>query len=91
MRQQATLIRQLSQSSPADRQGPPAPLFYFATRSDTIDVYYGTVQGFVRLGIPYTAHIMPPERQKDGYGFPLVCVTHDYGTDDLTCFDAGMT
>lgn len=38
---------------------PPAPLFYFALRSDAIDVTYGTMAGFERLDIPYMAHIEP--------------------------------
>lgn len=41
-------------------QGPPPFLFYFASRSDAIDVTYGTPEGFAALGIPYLAHIQPP-------------------------------
>lgn len=40
--------------------GPPPPLFYFALRSDAVDVVYGTPKGFEQLGIPYMAHIEPP-------------------------------
>lgn len=36
------------------------PLFYFALRSDAIDVVYGTMAGFRNLGIPYLPHIAPP-------------------------------
>lgn len=40
----------------------PDPAFFtFLTRSDGIDVLYGTVAGFERLGIDYLAHIGPPE------------------------------
>ncbi len=39
--------------------GPPGPLFYLAVRSDAVDVVYGTVRGFKRLGIPYIPHINP--------------------------------
>ncbi len=39
--------------------GPPAPFFYFVTRSDAVDVVYGTMKGFEKLGIPYLAHIEP--------------------------------
>jgi hypothetical protein len=39
--------------------GVPAPLFYFGLRSDAIDVVYGTVDGFAKLGIPYMPHILP--------------------------------
>ncbi|MEM1089733.1 MAG: gluconate 2-dehydrogenase subunit 3 family protein [Pseudomonadota bacterium] len=42
-------------------QGPPAGLFYFVLRSDAIDVVYGTQAGFERLGLPFAAHIVPPD------------------------------
>lgn len=58
--QQEALVREISQSQPTAWQGPPAPLFYFALRSDAVDVYYGTEAGFERLGVPYMAHIEPP-------------------------------
>lgn len=54
------LIRDLSQGTPADWEGPPATLFYFVTRNDAIDVYYGTQQGFEKLGIPYLELVRPP-------------------------------
>lgn len=42
--------------------GPvPAPLFYMVTRNDTVDVLYGTLEGFRRLGVPYMPHILPPK------------------------------
>ena len=53
-------VRTISTSSPAGWQGPPAPLFYFVVRSDAVDVCYGSIAGFRRLGIPYLAHITPP-------------------------------
>lgn len=56
------LIRNLSQQDPPGWQGPPAPLFYFVTRNDAVDVYYGTPQGFDRLGVPYLAMIRPPSK-----------------------------
>jgi hypothetical protein len=40
-------------------QGPPPGLFYFAVRSDAVDLVYGTREGFKRLGIEYLAHIEP--------------------------------
>lgn len=58
--QQEALVREISHSQPAIWQGPPAPLFHFALRSDAVDVYYGTEAGFERLGVPYMAHIVPP-------------------------------
>ncbi len=42
--------------------GAPAAVFYFCLRSDAVDVVYGTVDGFARLGIPYNPHILPPRR-----------------------------
>lgn len=60
---QATgLVRTMSEGAPVGWTGPPPPLFYFATRSDAIDVVYGTEEGFKRLGVPYMAHIPPPSR-----------------------------
>ena len=53
------LVRTMSETNPEGWQGPPAPLFYFAARSDAVDVVYGTEEGFERLGIPYMAHIRP--------------------------------
>ena len=41
-------------------QGPPAPLFYLAVRSDAADLVYGTRAAFARMQVPYMAHIDPP-------------------------------
>ena len=35
------------------------PAFYFALRSDAIDVTYGTMSGSETLGVPYLPHIAP--------------------------------
>lgn len=56
------LVGEISASQPAEWQGPPAPLFYFVARADAVDVFYGTEEGFERLGVPYMAHIEPPTR-----------------------------
>ncbi len=56
---QIELVRLLSHQSPDGWVGPPAPLFYAVTRNDAIDVVYGTVEGFERLGVPYMPHILP--------------------------------
>lgn len=40
--------------------GPPAQLFYFMTRSDAVDVVYGTREGFARIGVPYEPLVEPP-------------------------------
>lgn len=48
--------------SPKGWQGPPAALIYLCFRSDAVDVVYGTESGFEELGIPYMAHIVPPQK-----------------------------
>ena len=60
-KKKSALVRDLSQKSPPGWIGPPAPLFYFVTRNDAVDVYYGTQQGFEKLGMPYMAMIAPPK------------------------------
>ncbi len=60
--QQVDLVRALSQQSPRGWSGPPAPLLYFVTRNDAVDVYYGTVEGFAKLDIPYMAQLLPPAK-----------------------------
>lgn len=58
--EQATaMVREIGGTVPDGWEGPPAPLFYIVVRSDVVDVVYGTVEGFERLGIPYMPHIMP--------------------------------
>jgi hypothetical protein len=57
------LVEQLRQKNPEGWSAPPAsPFFYFVSRADAVDVYYGTVEGFERLGIPYMPHISPLRR-----------------------------
>jgi hypothetical protein len=57
-----TLVREVAGQNPPGWSGPPAPLFYFVTRNDAMDVVYGTPEGFATLGIPYMPHIAPTER-----------------------------
>ncbi len=59
--QRTDLVREISQNVPAEWSGPPAPLFYFVTRNDAVDVFYGTQEGFAKLDIPYMPHIAPKE------------------------------
>jgi hypothetical protein len=40
-------------------QGPSQAFVYGTLRNDAIDVVYGTVEGFARLGVPYMPHILP--------------------------------
>jgi hypothetical protein len=60
--QRIDLVREIAQKNPPEWSGPPAPLFYYVTRSDAVDVYYGTQEGFARLNIPYMAHILPSRK-----------------------------
>jgi len=60
--QRTELVREISAGNPASWSGPPAPLFYFATRSDAVDVFYGTPEGLAELALPYMAHIAPPQQ-----------------------------
>ena len=57
--QRYAIVEQLQQGAPAGWTGPQPAFFYFITRTDAVDVYYGTVEGFERLGIPYMPHIVP--------------------------------
>jgi hypothetical protein len=42
--------------------GPAQPLVYASLRNDAVDVVYGTVEGFARVGVPYLPHILPEQR-----------------------------
>jgi len=60
--QKTETLKSISSAQPKEwGSGPPAPLFFYATRSDAVDVFYGTQSGFARLSIPYLAHIAPPK------------------------------
>jgi hypothetical protein len=60
--EQHDFIDQLRQNKIDGWQGPPAGLVYFVLRSDTVDVMYGTMEGYESLGVPYMAHIEPDKR-----------------------------
>jgi len=55
-------VGDMGRENPPGWEGFPAPLFYYALRSDAVDVYYGTVEGFEKLGVPYMPHILPPTK-----------------------------
>ena len=55
-------VEQMHQKNPEGWSGPPAPFFYFATRSDAVDAYYGTTEGFEKLSVPYMPHITPSKK-----------------------------
>jgi hypothetical protein len=40
-------------------KGPPAGFVYFLLRTDSVDVVYGTMDGYAHLGVPYQPHIAP--------------------------------
>ena len=43
-------------------QGPAGSFVYLVLRSDSIDVVYGTMEGYEALGVPYMPHIAPDKR-----------------------------
>lgn len=57
--QQVALVKQMSSGQPPGWQGPLAAFAYFVLRSDAIDVCYGTVEAYTRMGVPYMPHITP--------------------------------
>src|SRR6266581_3154160 len=54
---QREFVALMRQGKLAGWQGPPGRFIYFVTRSDAVDVVYGTVEGYESLGIPYMPHI----------------------------------
>src|SRR6266571_3865644 len=59
---QRELVDLMRQNKLDGWQGPAGPFIYFVTRSDAVDVVYGTVEGYEFLGIPYMPHIAPERR-----------------------------
>jgi hypothetical protein len=57
--QQHDFVDRLRQSKLEGWQGPAQSFVYGTLRNDAVDVVYGTVEGFARLGIPYMPHILP--------------------------------
>lgn len=58
--QRMHMIERLQAGEAEGWQGPPPPYFFFAVRGDAVDVTWGTMEGFEKLGVPYMAHIEPP-------------------------------
>jgi hypothetical protein len=56
---QIALVKTISTKNPDGWQAAPAPLVFYLLRSDAIDVYYGTPEGYERLGVPYMPHLLP--------------------------------
>ena len=60
--QRLKIATDLNQGVPEGWQAAPAPLFMFAVRGDAVDVTWGTVEGFARLGVDYLPHILPESK-----------------------------
>jgi hypothetical protein len=60
--QQHDVLNLLRQGKHEGWQGPGQGLVYGTLRNDGVDVVYGTVEGFERLGVPYMPHILPTKR-----------------------------
>ncbi|HEY2231503.1 MAG TPA: gluconate 2-dehydrogenase subunit 3 family protein [Xanthobacteraceae bacterium] len=60
--EQHQLIDNMRQNKIEGWQGPGAPFVYFLLRTDAVDVVYGTMEGYARLGVPYMPHIAPTRR-----------------------------
>ena len=58
--EQRDFVNALRQGKLESWQGPGQAAVYGTLRNDAVDVVYGTVEGFARLGIPYMPHILPP-------------------------------
>jgi len=59
---QHAFVDRMRQNKIEGWQGPPGSFVYLVTRSDAVDVVYGTVDGYAKLGVPYMAHIAPTTR-----------------------------
>ena len=57
--EQRDFVGRLRQNKIEAWQGPSQSFVYGILRNDAIDVVYGTVEGFARLGVPYMPHILP--------------------------------
>jgi hypothetical protein len=60
--QQHDFVELMRQARIDGWQGPPGPLVYVVSRSDAVDVVYGTMEGYATLRIPYMPHIAPKQR-----------------------------
>ncbi len=59
-KKQKTAVVDAAVTSSTEAWTEPNPnFFYFVSRSDAVDVVYGTMAGFRDLRIPYMAHIQP--------------------------------
>jgi hypothetical protein len=56
---QRDFVTRLRQGKLESWQGPAQGFVYATLRNDAVDVVYGTVEGFARIGVPYMPHIVP--------------------------------
>jgi hypothetical protein len=59
---QIKFVEALSRREIRGWEGPSQALVYSNLRNDAVDVVYGTVEGFERVGVPYLPHIVPERR-----------------------------
>jgi hypothetical protein len=57
--EQRSFVDNMRQNKVQGWQGPAGGFVYLLLRSDAVDVVYGTMEGYARLGIPYMPHIKP--------------------------------
>ena len=55
------IVHAAATSSTVAWTDPNPNFFYFISRSDAVDVVYGTVEGFGNLDVPYLEHIRPDQ------------------------------
>jgi len=60
--EQIRFVEALSRRELEGWNGPPQAQVYGSLRNDAVDVVYGTVEGFERVGVPYLPHIVPERR-----------------------------
>jgi hypothetical protein len=59
---QREFVGRMRQNKLEGWSGKPSALAYAVLRADSVDVVYGTMEGYEALGIPYMPHI-PPEKR----------------------------
>ncbi|HXV59515.1 MAG TPA: gluconate 2-dehydrogenase subunit 3 family protein [Vicinamibacteria bacterium] len=58
-KERSAIVEAAATSSTEAWTDPNPFFFYLVSRSDAVDVVYGTAEGFRRLGVPYLPHIRP--------------------------------
>ena len=60
--EQRSLVDNMRQNKIEGWQGPAGGFVYTVLRMDSIDVVYGTMEGYAALGVPYMPHIAPTKK-----------------------------